>query len=371
MTMSAPESGEGSAGILVVDDHPPNLLAAEAVLEPLGLPIVTATSGAQALAMTLVRDFVMIVMDVYMTELDGFQTTERLRKHDRAREVPVVFLTAGAATAEEIMRGYALGAVDFITKPYDPHVLRAKVRALVSLYTLAQRIERERSRQLERIKDLFLGAVGHDLRTPLNAIVMAQRLTMATECTQPAHHQHALRTERAAQRMGRMIEDILDLTRGQFAEGFPLSVQTTNLGEISRAVVTELRMAYPDRPLELAVVGDVVGLWDGNRLGRVLTNLVANAMQHSTQGPVTMRLDGSADDVVIRVHNLGPPIPDALLPTLFEPFRRDTARSDGLGLGLYIVGAIVQAHRGTVTVSSTESDGTTFAVRLPRNGAPL
>jgi signal transduction histidine kinase len=243
-------------------------------------------------------------------------------------------------------------------------VLRGKVRALVLLYLRGQRSERERSQEAERIKDLFLGTVGHDLRSPLNAIILASQV-MVHRGGVP-HPQHARTIERAGKRMHRMIEDILDLTRGQFGR-MSLSPKTTDLGDVSRAVVEELRLANPTRELQLEITGEVGGYWDPDRLARVVSNLVGNALEHGEDGPVHVRVRDEGEQVFLEVHNEGAPIEPEAQRTLFEPFHRgETGGAGGLGLGLFIVREIVRAHQGTVDVRSTSAEGTTFTVALTK-----
>jgi signal transduction histidine kinase len=352
--------------ILIVDDHEPNLIAVEATLAPLGYEIVSATSGARALERADAQDFAMIVMDVHMAGLDGYETTALLRQRERSKDVPVIFVTAVYDQPEHTRRGYALGAVDYISKPFDADILRAKVRALVSLYVRGQRLERQRSREVDRVKDIFLGAVGHDLRNPLNAIAMASKLLTAHDCSDASHRKHALRIDRAAARMNQMIEDILDLTRGRFGEGVPLTLQPMDLGDLCRSVIGELRITHPERAFELDVSGNLLGEWDPGRLGRVISNLVGNAVQHCGAGAVRVKVVDRGETVEFGVQNQGHPIPAEALPRLFEPFRRGQTRSEGIGLGLYIVREIVGAHRGVVAVTSTAAEGTTFTVTLPR-----
>jgi signal transduction histidine kinase len=148
-------------------------------------------------------------------------------------------------------------------------------------------VERERSRDAERIKDLFLGAVGHDLRSPLNAILVAAQLMLQDDGFESTtHHAYAEKIERAGRRMQRMIEDILDLTRGQFAGGIPLLPQSMDLGDVTRTVVDEHRLARRGCVVELDVTGDVGGCWDTARIERVLSNLVGNAVEHGRDAPV-------------------------------------------------------------------------------------
>lgn len=350
----------------MVDDTPANLVALEAVLDPLGYRIVKATSGEEALKECAARDFVLLLIDVHMPGLDGYQTTALLRRIDRARDVPVMFVTGVFDQPEHTRRGYELGAVDYVSKPYDAYVLRAKVRALVTLYTKGREAERRRAEEAERMRELFLGAIGHDLRNPLNAILVGSKLMVTDECASPRHRTNAMRIERSGLRMQRIIEDILDLTRKEFTGTVPLSVRLTNLADVCRNVVEEQRMARRDRALEIEAPAEVQAQWDGVRLGRVVSNLVGNALEHAHEGPVRVTLRDTGAVAVLQVHNRGTPIDPALLPGIFEPFHRGEASANGLGLGLYIVREIVRAHGGRVDVSSTAADGTTFTVRLPK-----
>jgi two-component system sensor histidine kinase/response regulator len=362
---------ETNPAILIVDDHRANLLALEVVLRPLGYRVVSANSGAEALRRLIEDDFVLIVMDVHMPDLDGYQTVTLIRQHPQSRDVPVMFLTAVYDQPEQTYRGYALGAVDYISKPFDPEILRGKVSALVRLFTRGERAARERAQQAERMKDLFLGAVGHDLRSPLGAILLGAQMTLrSAECTSPEHATFAKKIERAANRMQGIIEDILDMTRGQFAGGIALSPRPTNGAEVCRNVVEECRLTHASRSVQVDFTGDLNGHWDPDRLGRVVANLVGNAMEYGGDGPVSVRLGDEGDGIRLDVHNDGAPIDPAKLPILFEPFRRGREAGDGLGLGLYIVREIVHAHGGAVAVTSTVEQGTTFTVTLPKRLSP-
>jgi signal transduction histidine kinase len=170
-------------------------------------------------------------------------------------------------------------------------------------------------------------------------------------------------------RMGRMIEQLLDLARARLGGGIPLSPESVDLRELARHVVSEHRALESARVIELETTGDLTGRWDEPRLAQVLSNLLGNALQHGdAHTNISLRIDGGTDRIVVRVHNWGV-IPQELLPSLFEPFRsgRDAHRqSEGLGLGLYIVDQVVRSHAGTIHVDSTVGEGTTFTVELPR-----
>jgi two-component system, sensor histidine kinase and response regulator len=367
--ISLPDS-QTAPTILVVDDNRANLLAAEALLAPLGNPLVTASSGGEALRLALAQDFVLILMDVHMPGLDGYETTTLLRQQSRSRDVPVIFLTAVYGDAEHTNRAYALGAADFISKPIDAAVLLAKIRALVSLYARGRRLEKERREESDRVKDLFLGAVGHDLRNPLHSIAMSAKLLRASSCPAESRQKHAIRIERAAHRMNEMIEDILDLTRGQFTGKVPVTLQPMDLGDVCRSVIDEFQVAHPTREVVLDVQGNVTGEWDAGRLARVVSNLVGNAIEHRPDVSVRVTLLDEDDRVALIVQNDGTPISADALPRLFEPFRRGDTSAAGLGLGLYIVREIVRAHGGSVALASTPKDGTSFTVVLPKQPGP-
>jgi signal transduction histidine kinase len=226
-------------------------------------------------------------------------------------------------------------------------------------------------------REQLMGILGHDLRNPLSAVTAATGLLRRrADLSQPARD-HVERIDRAARRMAELIRTLLDLTQLRFHGHLPVSPAPTDLGEVARQIVEELRGAEPERTIELEIRGDTRGTWDPARLGEVISNLVGNALVHGAPDqPVQVILDDGGDDgVTLRVHNGGPPITPELSAQLFEPFRRGdsdgAARSGGLGLGLYIVRQIVLAHDGEISVDSSPSRGTTFTVRLPRAQAGL
>ncbi|HEY1691460.1 MAG TPA: hybrid sensor histidine kinase/response regulator [Polyangiaceae bacterium] len=362
--MASTEAPAEQPRILAVDDNRGNLLALEVALEPLGYTLVTAPSGAEALGLVRDQEFVTILMDIRMPAMDGYETTARIRKIERARDVPIVFLTAMSDEREQIRRGYELGAVDYLAKPIDDFVLRAKVRALVALYLRGQEAERRRSHEHERIKDIFFSAAGHDLRNPLGAIAMASRAMQGCGCTEASHATNAARIEQSARRMTAIVDDIHDLARGLFSGGVPVSVGPMDLAAVCERVVEELRLVHAGQAIELDVAGDVHGCWDAERVARVVSNLVGNAIEHGRRTPVRITGRGDDQDARIEVINQGDTIPEDELRYVFEPFRHG-ASSRGLGLGLYIVHEIVRAHGGQVAVRSGGGE-TVFSVTLPK-----
>jgi signal transduction histidine kinase len=235
-------------------------------------------------------------------------------------------------------------------------------------------------RESGRFQEQFVAVLGHDLRNPLGAISMATGLLLRLRLP-PAEATVLRNVASSAARMDRMVEQLLDLTRARLAGGIPVDPKPgTNLALVASTVVEELRIAHPQARLTVDAPREVNGAWDPDRMAQVVSNLVANAIQHGAGGQVEVRVRSAGGSTLLEVHNGGPPIPTEALARIFEPFRRGAktgARQPrGLGLGLFIAQQIVLAHGGRIGVRSTDADGTTFTVTLPspagqRSSSPI
>jgi PAS domain S-box-containing protein len=231
----------------------------------------------------------------------------------------------------------------------------------------------EELRRTAEFRERFLGIVSHDLRVPLTAILLSSNTLIRSEGIPERQMKSIRRITTSAERMERMISELLDFTRGRLGGGIPLHPRPAHLGHICRHVVEELEAGEPERELRLTARGHFEGEWDPDRLAQVLGNLGKNALAYGRPGtPVDFVLEDEGDTVSVAVHNEGPPIAPERLSHVFEPFQRavEPHTIGGLGLGLFIVEQIVTAHGGTVRVHSTEAEGTTFTVRLPRRSVP-
>jgi sigma-B regulation protein RsbU (phosphoserine phosphatase) len=214
----------------------------------------------------------------------------------------------------------------------------------------------------------LVGIVSHDLRNPIGAILMSAGVLLRRAETDDTTRRAAERISAVAQRTARLIHDLLDFTQARIGKGIPVQRRPMDLREVAQQVVDELATLHAARELRLLAEGDCTGSWDADRVAQVLSNLLTNALVYSPPGtPVTLTLTGRADQVSFEVHNLGEPLAQERMSELFEPFERGHSRDGrGIGLGLYIVRALVQSHGGTVEGHSSADAGTRFVVRLPR-----
>jgi two-component system sensor histidine kinase/response regulator len=374
------------AKILVVDDLEQNRHSLEAFLRRDDVEIIEAGSGREALELLLVHDDIALaLLDVQMPEMDGFELAELMRGTLRTREVPIIFVTAGSKDQPRTFQGYGAGAVDFLFKPLELPILRQKVDVFLRLYRqrreLAETVQALRASAAERerlvrelteslhLAEMFSAVLGHDLRNPLSVITTSAETLLRRAPDDPLRRP-ASRILASGQRMGRMIEELLDMARARMTGGFPLSPRETDLLSLCRRVVADHEIAHAACGISFAHQGDARGFWDEDRLFQVLANLIGNALEHGRKGaPIAVRVDATAADrVVVSVHSEGA-IPPEVLPHLFDPFHLRQKRASvtrGLGLGLHIVREIVAAHGGRVDVSSSEAAGTLFTVTLPR-----
>jgi len=354
---------------LLVDDMEENLLALSALLASNDVELLTARSGSEALELLLVHDVALAFLDVQMPDMDGFELAELLRGSERTRHIPLIFVTAGAREPHRLFKGYETGAVDFIYKPIEPHILKNKADVFFQLYRQRQMLAlelRDRTETL-RLNEMFTALLAHDLRSPLSAILASAHVLKRRG--DDSAQEIAAGIVTSGNRMARMIEDMLDLARARLGGGIIVKREPVDFKALVERVLREHQAATPNRLIETIYDGDLTGQWDPERIAQVASNLIGNALKHGQpEAPVRVMLDGRGADCVTLVVENGGTIPPDIVPHLFDPFRgqRQAGRGQGLGLGLYIVSQIVQAHDGDVEVKTGTGAGTSFQVRLPR-----
>jgi signal transduction histidine kinase len=232
-------------------------------------------------------------------------------------------------------------------------------------------LEKTRLDETGRFRERLIGIVSHDLRNPISSIVLGASLLLQRNALDARATKTVVRMQSAAQRAARMIADLLDYTQAHLGGGIRVERKPADLHAVARQVVEEIGGNHSDRTIELSHEGDARGLWDADRVAQALGNIVSNAVSYSPkETPVAVKVRGDGSAVALSVQNVGTPIPADRLRHIFEPMQQLASNlpsgSRSVGLGLYIVEKIVAAHQGDVHVASTEAEGTTFTITLPR-----
>jgi signal transduction histidine kinase len=392
VTPSANDAAAPPVSVLLVDDQAANLLALEAVLQAPGLILVRAASGEEALRRLLHDDFAVVLLDVQMAGLDGFETAQMIRARRPTAHTPIIFLTAYDSPTATSIRAYSLGAVDYLVKPIVPEIVRAKVAVFVELFRRAERIghleraafeqrladerqrwELDRLREEARRRDEFLAMLSHELRNPLAPMRNATQILRLKCHGDPVVANVSALLERQVGHMTRLVDDLLDvsrITRGKVElkpEAVDLAKVVAHAAESVRPQLDEckqrLEVSLPAEPLRLFA--------DPVRLEQVFTNLLVNAGKFTDPGgTVTVSVARAGDEAAVHVADTGIGIRADLLPRVFDLFQQGEARpgrvSEGLGLGLALVKRLTEMHGGTVTAHSDGPGlGSEFMIRLP------
>ena len=369
MNLSALTSGSKTDHILVVDDSPDNLFLVQAILEDEGYKITLAEDGRTALEQIEQSPPDLVLLDVMMPGMDGFEVTKRIRENPKLPFIPILLITAFQETS--VVTGLDSGAEDFIRKPVEVEELLARVRSLLRLKHAID--ERD---QIARQREDFVSWMTHDLRTP---IVAAERmLTLFQQGAlgelSPSMHEAITTMARSNRNLLAMVNTLLEVYRYE-AGRKTLSFFPINLKEVVEEVIQELSPLAEEKSLSLKyeigenVNSKVVG--DRLEIHRVFTNLIGNAIKFTDSGSVEVRLSnnlhpGASDtSLLIEVQDTGSGISPEDQKMLFERFRQGSHKRSGSGLGLHLSKRIVETHQGSLEVKSELGKGSLFVVRLP------
>jgi hypothetical protein len=389
---SAPD--DDRVNILLVDDQPANLLALEAMLQGLGQNLITADSGREALKWLLTHECAVILLDVKMPDMDGFETAALIRQRDKSRDTPIIFLTAADKTHTEAVRGYAVGAVDYLVKPVVPEFVRSKVAVFVELAKKSEQLRRQAERlregeqaareladaRAELVRELehknqelesFSYAVSHDLRAPLRRIEAFSRAVLESQEQRldPAGRRYFDRIQEASRQMSQLIDDVLHLSKVTRAE---LRQQEVDLSALAAATLERLRESEPERVVETRIRPGVMVAGDGQLLRIALANLLENAWKFTARAPSARIEFGVATvsgEPTYFVRDNGAGFDMTYVDRLFGPFQRLHLASEfpGSGIGLATVRRIIHRMGGRVWAEGLVGQGATFQFTLGRS----
>lgn len=371
--------------ILVVDDDQRNVRLMESILRANGYPVITANDGEEALDKIMAENPDLVLLDVMMPRMSGFEVCQRVRNRYETRLLPVIMVTALNALEEKV-QALEIGADDFLSKPINKTELLAKLRSVLRVKALHDEVERTRREleaknreltRMEEFKEKVVQMVVHDLKNPLAGIMgNLQLLEIRGASLDPSQFQEILgRTEESSKQLMTMILNILDVARLDERKLIlrrkrlrPEELVSTSLREVqglaAREEVTLVADLAPGLP-------DLVG--DPELLVRILGNLVSNALKHTPpEGRVEVGAASEGEALRFWVKDSGEGIPSDLLPRIFDKFvvgpggDKDAARrACDTGLGLTFCKMAVEAHGGTIRAESEPGIGSTFTFTLP------
>lgn len=354
--------------ILLVDDKAENLFALETLLRRDDRKIYQASSGNAALKLLLKHQFALVLLDVEMPDMDGYETAQFMRGAERTRHVPIIFVTAGDRSEARTFKGYEAGAVDFLYKPIDAHTLTSKVAVFLDLHRMAAELARTSAALGERVADLEYvhQTLSHDLRAPLRTIrAFSDILSNEHRDALPPEGIDALdRVHRAAVRMTSMVEDLYGVLRltAEVPQDTDVDM-TVVVGEVSEALRADI-----DRTSATISHDELPTLRTSRRfVTQILQNLVANALAFRGAEPPTVHISVTrrAGSWTFAVHDNGVGIPTAERERLFRLFSRLDAARSGSGVGLALCKRAVEKLGGKIWVGTDGTPGATFYFTLP------
>lgn len=364
--------------ILIVDDTPDNLWLLSTMLTQHGYEVRSAISGAVALMTTEIELPDLILLDINMPRMDGYEICECLQSNPKTREIPVIFLSAFNQVSDKV-KAFRSGGVDYITKPFQVEEVLVRVEHQLTLRRMKAELQQskaealkalEREKELNRLKAEFVSMVSHDFRTPLTSIQGFTDLLRynCQDLSPETQNRYFDKIESAVAHLLHLLNEIL-LIGSIEAQKVQCQPTFTNLKNFCQELIESLQPNGRQHSIHVTYTGDCTQVEiDQTLLRQILNNLLSNAIKYSPQmETVYLSLNCQPAQVILQVQDRGIGIPTDGLPYVFEPFYRchNVDRIQGTGLGLAVVKKCVEVHRGQIQLDSQEGVGTTFTVTLP------
>jgi two-component system sensor histidine kinase/response regulator len=370
--------------ILIVDDSPENIFTLKTLLELHAFPTDSASSGEEALKKTLRNSYALIILDVQMPGMDGFEVAETLSGNSATKDIPIIFLSAINVEKKYITKGYSSGGIDYVTKPIDPDILLLRVKTFYRLSeqnrvlsqmqeSLRSEIEFRKAAQLEaqaasKRKDEFMSIASHELKTPLASMKAYVQLLDRTLTKDERVKGYLDRTLAQINKLNSLIVDLLDTSRIENGR-LKFNESLFNFNELLKESVEMISQIYPDHKIRVSGESNVLVKGDETRLEQVILNYMTNAIKYSPDIR-ELELHSSVQDnfLIVSVRDFGIGIPKENQADVFRKFYRvegPARRFQGLGVGLYICYEIIRRHNGKCWLESEAGKGSTFYFSLP------
>ena len=384
-------NGESKFNVLIVDDHPENLLALESILESPDLNIIKASSGNEALGILLDQEVSLVLLDVQMPGMDGFETAELMRSNERTKNIPIIFVTAISKQRKHVFRGYEAGAIDYLYKPLDLEVLKSKVKAFIEFFKHKKALEETTKKLQDTVKELdkakkaaedatrhkteFLASMSHEIRTPLNGIIGIADLGLSDEDLTLLQKERLLDVKTSGESLLDIINDILDISK---IEAGKLEIEEFefSLRELLEKIFTIISFRTVKGKNELVCrlspdMPDII-MGDPLRLRQILLNLLANASKFTENGLITLNVEKKELieeqlTIYFSVEDTGIGIPKHLQSGIFDTYTQAHGQKTGktgTGLGLFISQKLANLMGGNIQVESEVNKGSKFYFTL-------
>lgn len=365
--------------ILIVDDSPENIISLKKVLEKNDFEVDTAFSGEEALKKILKKSYVLIILDVQMPGMDGFEVAEAISGYSKAKETAIIFLSAATANVKLITRGYSSGGLDYISKPVDMNILLLKVKTFYRIYEqsralnemqTALRAEIEFRKEAERKKDEFISIASHELKTPMTSIKgyiqLLERSLDKNDIETVRTRLHKVQSQ--VEKLNILIADLLDISKIESGK-LKFNKQYFCFNDLLDHIIEMMQQSHPN--INIIKKGSALQKIYGDemRIEQVIINFMTNAIKYapdSKEIEIISELRG--DELYFAVRDFGIGMSEEHQEKIFEKFYRieeSSERFQGLGIGLYICYEIIDRHDGEIGATSILNEGSTFYFKIP------
>lgn len=367
--------------ILIVDDTPENIISLKKVLEKHNFEVDTASSGEEALKKVLKNSYVLIILDVQMPGMDGFEVAEAISGYSGAKETAIIFLSAANTDIKFIEKGYSSGGLDYITKPVDINLLILKVQTFYRIYEQSRKLkevqeallaEIEFRKEAERKKDEFISIASHELKTPLTSIKgYVQLLERSINKNDfETVKKHLDKANIQLNKLNGLIADLLDISKIESGK-LKFNMDTFCLDQLLNNVIEIQQQTNPEYRISLKGKVDIPVYADEMRIEQVITNFLTNAIKYSPDHKeILVTVNVNNDELYLAVKDYGIGMDEHQSKQVFEKFYRveeSSTRFQGLGIGLYISSEIISRHGGSIGVKSKLGEGSEFYFIVPIN----
>lgn len=365
--------------ILIVDDSPENIISLKKVLEKNDFEVDTALSGEEALKKILKKSYVLIILDVQMPGMDGFEVAEAVSGYSKAKETAIIFLSAATANVNLITRGYSSGGLDYISKPVDMNILLLKVKTFYRIYEQSRalnemqkalREEIEFRKEAERKKDEFISIASHELKTPMTSIKgYIQLLERSLDKNDKETIRARLhKVQNQIEKLNLLIADLLDISKIESGK-LKFNKQYFSFDNLLEHLIEVMQQSNPQVKIvkKGSVDGNIFG--DEMRIEQVIINFITNAIKYGPDGEeIHINSEIRDNELYFSVKDFGIGMSEEHQQKIFEKFYRieeTSERFQGLGIGLYICQEIIDRHKGKIGAHSVLGEGSEFYFQIP------